>query len=49
MKEKESLINKEFSVAVPHTKGGKIVWTCDKDNTIEVGGLQSNHTTRILL
>ena len=34
-KENEDLINREFLVSVPHTKGGNIVWTCVKDNTIK--------------
>ena len=34
-KAKEKLINREFSVAIPHLKGGEIVWTCVKDNAIE--------------
>ena len=31
-KEKGELINREFLVAVPHTKGGRVLWTCGKDN-----------------
>ena len=28
------MIKREFSVAVPHTKGGGVVWTCVKDHII---------------
>ena len=35
LKEKEVLINREFSLSFPHPKGGEIVWTCVKDNIID--------------
>ena len=34
-KEKEDLINRQFSVSVPHPMGGNTIWTCVKDNIIE--------------
>ena len=34
IKEKEELINRKFSVSVPHPKGGAIFWTCVKDHII---------------
>ena len=34
VKDKEYLIKRYFSVSVPHTKGGAIVWTCVKDHII---------------
>ena len=33
--DKDQLIKREFSVYVPHTKGGNIVWTCIKNNIIK--------------
>ena len=33
-KETEDLIKSEFSVAVPHPKGGGVVWTCVEDNVV---------------
>ena len=38
MKQKQELIKREFSVAVPHLKGGNIIWTSGKGNII--GGKQ---------
>ena len=35
VKEKEELMNRQFSVSVPHSKWGNSVWTCVKDNIIE--------------
>ena len=35
MKDKEELIKIEFLVAVPHTKGGGVVWTCVEDNILK--------------
>ena len=35
VKLKEELIKREFSVSVPHTKGGEIVWTCVKNHIID--------------
>ena len=35
VKDKEKLIKREFSVPVPHTEGGGIVWTCVKDRIID--------------
>ena len=35
VKEKEELITREFSVSVPHPKGGAIVCTCVKDQVID--------------
>ena len=34
-KENQNLVNREFLVAVPHPKGGDIVWNCVKDNINE--------------
>ena len=34
MEDKEELKNKEFLVAVPHPKGGGIIWNSVKDNFI---------------
>ena len=34
VKNKEDLIKISFFVSVPHPKGGKIVWTCEKDHVI---------------
>ena len=34
-REKEDMINKQFLVSVLHPKGGNMLWTCVKDNTIE--------------
>ena len=28
-------MKREFSVSIPHLRGGNIVWTCVKDNIIE--------------
>ena len=33
--DKQELIKREFSVSVPHPKGGNIVWTCVQDHIIE--------------
>ena len=33
-KQKEELIKRELQVSVPNPKGGNIVWTCVKDDTI---------------
>ena len=35
VKKKDYLIKREFSVSVPHPKGGDIVWTCVKDHIID--------------
>ena len=35
VKDKEEFIKREFLVSVPHPKGGSIVWTCVKYNTID--------------
>ena len=35
VKEKEELIKREFSVSVPHPKGGSISWTCMNDHIID--------------
>ena len=35
VKDKEGLIKREFSVSVPHPKGGATVWTCVKDHIID--------------
>ena len=35
VKDKEELITRDFSVSVPHPKGGIIVWTCVKDHIID--------------
>ena len=35
IKYKEGLIKRQFSVSIMHPKGGKIVWTCVKDDIIK--------------
>ena len=35
VKEKEELTKREFSVSVPHPKGGAIFWNCVKDHIID--------------
>ena len=35
VKDKDGLIKREFSVSVPHPKGGGVVWTCVKDHIID--------------
>ena len=34
-KYKKELIKREFLVSFPHLKGGKMFWTCVKDNVIK--------------
>ena len=34
-KYKEQFIKRKFLLAVPHPKGGNIVWTCVQDHIIE--------------
>ena len=35
IKDKGGFIKRNILVAVPHTKEGKIIWTCVKDNFIK--------------
>ena len=35
VKDKEKVITREFSVSIPHLKGGATVWTCVKDHVID--------------
>ena len=34
MNKKEDVINRAFSLEVPHPKGGNIVWTYVQDNVV---------------